>query len=86
MITATDIERWLEDFNRAKRVIAHIDISEDDKNDLNGRINDGIYLTTLVESLMGLEEPDGVLERAYKRQGKARHEDRYDSTKLRFGV
>lgn len=70
MITPTDVEKWLEDFGRAKRIIAHIDISEDDRRDLIGRINDGIYLTTLVESLMGLEEPDGVIEKARQRQGR----------------
>lgn len=70
MLTRNDIEKWLEDFERAKRILSHINIDQSDRADLTGRINDGIYLTTLVESLMTLEEPDGVLDRARARQAK----------------
>ena len=70
MLTRNDIEKWLEDFERAKRILSHINIDQSDMADLIGRINDGIYLTTLVESLMTLEEPDGVLDRARARQAK----------------
>lgn len=67
MVTMYDVEKWLEDFKRAKRIINSIVIDESDKRDLIGRMNDGIYLATLVESLMMLEEPDGMLERARER-------------------
>ena len=70
MLTRNDIEKWLEDFERAKRILSHINIDQSDRADLIGRINDGIYLATLVESLMTLEEPDGVLDRARARQAK----------------
>ena len=70
MLTRNDIEKWLEDFERAKRILYHINIDQSDRADLIGRINDGIYLATLVESLMTLEEPDGVLDRARARQAK----------------
>lgn len=70
MITRDDIERWLEDFDAAKRIVKHLNISEDDRREVLGRLNDGIYLTTLVESLMVLEEPEGTIARAKKRMGK----------------
>ena len=70
MITRDDIERWLEDFDTAKRIVKHLNISEDDRREVLGRLNDGIYLTTLVESLMVLEEPEGTIARAKKRMGK----------------
>lgn len=73
MITTDDVYRWLEDFDNAKRTINNISIDEDDKRFLLGRMNDGIYLATLVESLMKLEEPDGVLEKAKMRQTKGCH-------------
>lgn len=65
MITRDDIERWLDDFAQAKRIISK---EKYDKDYLMGRMDDGIYLTTLVESLMVLEEADGVIERAKNRQ------------------
>lgn len=69
VVTRDDIERWTDDFNTARRMLHCLDISKDDEEFLRGRINDGIYLMTLVESLMVLEEPEGVLERARRRQG-----------------
>lgn len=73
MITTDDVYQWLEDFDNAKRIINNVSIDEDDKRFLLGRMNDGIYLVTLVESLMKLEEPDGVLEKAKMRQTKGCH-------------
>lgn len=73
MITTDDVYRWLEDFDNAKRTINNISIDESDKRFLLGRMNDGIYLVTLIESLMKLEEPDGVLEKAKMRQTKGCH-------------
>lgn len=69
VVTRDDIERWTDDFNDAKRMLHCLDISEEEEKFLRGRINDGIYLMTLVESLMVLEEPEGVLKRARRRQG-----------------
>lgn len=73
MITTDDVYQWLKVFDNAKRIINNVSIDEDDKRYLLGRMNDGIYLVTLVESLMKLEEPDGVLEKAKMRQTKGYH-------------
>lgn len=80
MIDRNDIERWLGDFNQAKRMVSRGDY---DEKLLMGRMNDGIYLVTLVESLMTLEEPDGVLERAKSRQSKT--EPQTSCKTCRFG-
>lgn len=71
VVTRDDIERWTDNFNEAKRMLFCLNLSKEDEAFLRGRINDGIYLMTLVESLMVLEEPEGVTERARRRQGVA---------------
>ena len=65
-ITMWDIEKWLDDFMKAKRMLD--DDEKYDKTFLKNRMDDGIYLATLVESMMALDEPDGVIERAKMRQ------------------
>lgn len=37
---------------------------------INWAMSDALYLVALVESLMSLEEPDGVIERARELQGR----------------
>lgn len=70
MLKRYDIDKWLDDFTKAKKMLNEENC---DKEFLKGRMNDGIYLTTLVEFLMTLEEPDGVVEKARERQsGKER--------------
>ena len=65
MLNRYDIDKCLDDFVKAKKMLNEENC---DKEFLKGRMNDGIYLTTLVEFLMTLEEPDGVLEKARIRQ------------------
>ena len=65
MLNRYDVDKWLDDFMKAKKML---DEEIFDKKFLKGRMNDGIYLPTLVEHLMTLEEPDGVLEKARERQ------------------
>lgn len=67
MLKRCDIEKWLDDFTKAKKMLNE---GNCDRKFLKGRMNDGIYLTTLVEFLMTLEEPDGVLEKARERQSE----------------
>ena len=65
MLNRYDVDKWLDDFMKAKKML---DKEKFDRGFLKGRMNDGIYLATLVEHLMTLEEPDGVLEKARERQ------------------
>ena len=65
MLNRNDIDKWLDDFMKAKKML---DEENPDKQFLKGRMNDGIYLATLIEHLMTLEEPNGVLEKARERQ------------------
>ena len=67
MLNRYDVDKWLDDFTKAKKML---DEENFDRNFLKGRMNDGIYLATLVEHLMTLEEPSGVLEKARERQRK----------------
>ena len=65
MLNRYDVDKWLDDFMKAKKML---DEEKFDRGFLKGRMNDGIYLATLVEHLMTLEEPNGVLEKARERQ------------------
>ena len=72
MLNRYDVDKWLDDFMKAKKML---DKEKFDRGFLKGRMNDGIYLATLVEHLMTLEEPDGVLEKARERQTERRASD-----------
>jgi hypothetical protein len=72
MLNRYDVDKWLDDFMKAKKMLDEENL---DKQFLKGRMNDGIYLVTLVEHLMTLEEPDGVLEKARERQTERKNDD-----------
>ena len=65
MLNKWDVDQWLKGFAKAKKMLDEENL---DRKFLKRRMNDGIYLATLVEFLMTLEEPDGVLEVAKERQ------------------
>ena len=72
-ITYNDIRQWITRFQGVKE-IAHKykdnRIVCFDPELIEWAMSDALYLVALVESLMSLEEPDGVLDRAKELQGR----------------
>lgn len=72
-ITYNDIRQWITRFQDVKK-IAHRHKDNGvvcfDPELIEWAMNDALYLVAFVESLMSLEEPDGVLERAKELQGR----------------
>lgn len=72
-ITYNDINQWINDF---QKLLSKINESERTgelectTTDIKCALLDALYLVALVESLMTLDEPDGVLERAKELQGR----------------
>ena len=70
-ITYNDIRQWITRFQNVKK-IAHKYKNNGivcfDPKLIEWAMSDALYLVALVESLMSLEEPDGVLERAKELQ------------------
>ena len=72
-ITRDDINQWISTFQTALSKINDSEKTgelEYPLRDLKNAIYDALYLVALVESLMTLDEPDGVLERAKELQGR----------------
>lgn len=72
-ITYNDIKQWIIRFQDIKKIIHKYEdngIVCFDPKLIEWAMNDALYLVALVESLMSLEEPDGVLDRARELQGR----------------
>lgn len=71
-ITHDDIKQWIEQFQNAKELVNRCGLGKEglDYRRIEWAMNDALYLVALVESLMSLEEPDGVLDRARELQGR----------------
>jgi hypothetical protein len=72
-ITRNDIDQWISTFQTTLSKINDSERTgelECPLRDLKNAIYDALYLVALVESLMILDEPDGVFERAKELQGR----------------
>ena len=69
-ITRWDIDKWLESVQKTYNNICNGTYTVEE---LKYRLLDSIYMITLIESLMTLEEPYGVLQKAHKRQEDLRN-------------
>ena len=69
-ITRWDIDTWLD---AVTNTYTHICNGTYTIEELKNRLMDSIYMITLIESLMTLEEPQGVLQKAHKRQEDLRN-------------
>ena len=72
-ITYDDIRQWIKRFQNIKKIVHKYEdngVVCFDPKLIEWAMSDALYLVALVESLMSLEEPDGVLERAKELQGR----------------
>ena len=69
-ITRWDIDTWLDAVQRTYENVCNNTYTVEE---LKNRLMDSIYMITLIESLMTLEEPQGVLKKAHKRQEDLRN-------------
>lgn len=72
-ITYNDIKQWIERFQDIKKIVHKYGdngVVFFDPKLIEWAVDDALYLVALVESLMTLEEPDGVLDRAKELQGR----------------
>ena len=72
-VTYNDIRQWITRFQDVKKMAhKHRDngVVCFDPKLIEWAMDDALYLVALVESLMSLEEPDGVLDRALELQGR----------------
>ena len=70
-ITYNDIRQWIERFQNTKE-LAYKYVEKEGFNlrPIIWAMDDALYLVALIESLMVVEEPDGVLDRARELQGR----------------
>lgn len=72
-VTYDDIRQWIERFQNIKKIVYKYEengVVCFDPELIEWAMNDALYLVALVESLLSLEEPDGVLDRALELQGR----------------
>ena len=59
-----DVELWIKDFQRAKKIVKDLDIEKEAKNEIINRLDDALFLTAYAESTLKVAVSDEVYERA----------------------